>query len=81
MDDGSVDVSWDEDRHVTSSGDQVHQYIILTLRTRHEDTTNAVAGVVHRSNDLAGLKGDELHSCVVVKCQAINGFVAAQSNY
>ena len=39
-----------------------------------------MAGFVHRFDDLVGLQGDEFHSSVVVQCEAIHAFVAAETN-
>lgn len=77
----SMHVPRDQNGHVTSRRDQLHQDLILALAATHEDAGYFVAGVVHRRNNLPRLQRDELHCPVIIQRQPIQTFVAAQSDH
>lgn len=78
---GGVDVAGDEDGHLARGRDQLDEDVVLALGTGHEDGGDAVTGLVHGLDDLAGLEGDELQGGVVVKGEAVDGFVAGQADH
>ena len=81
MNNSSVDVSWDKDRHAAGCRQEVHENGILALGTRHEDGRDFVAGIVHLFDDLTSLHSDEFHRSIVPESHVIGGLVRVDTNH